>query len=158
MDGGPIDEYETVRLRKDGERIDVSVSIARVRDADGRTVGASGVVRDISGRKSTEQQARFRESLLDQVRSAVIATDLDRRIIHWNRYAESLFQWKAEEVLGRTDIEINVPAPGLDRSHAILAEVAQTGRWEGEFTVRRKDGTHFPAQSSWPGCGTPTDA
>jgi PAS domain S-box-containing protein len=145
VDGGPIDEYETVRLRKDGTRIDVSVSVARVRDADGRTVGASGVVRDISGRKSAEQQARVRASLLDQVRSAVIATDLDRRIIHWNRYAETLYQWKAEEVLGRTDIEINVPEPGLDRSHEILAEVAQTGRWEGEFTVRRKDGMHFPA-------------
>jgi PAS domain S-box-containing protein len=48
-------EYETVRLRKDREPIDVSVSISPIRDQDGRVVGASKIARDISGRKRMER-------------------------------------------------------------------------------------------------------
>jgi PAS domain S-box-containing protein len=52
--GELVDHYETVRLAKDGRRIDVSVTVSPVRDASGNVTGISKIVRDISQRKKTE--------------------------------------------------------------------------------------------------------
>jgi PAS domain S-box-containing protein len=52
--GEPIDHYETVRVTKSGELIDVSLSISPVRDASGTIVGASKILRDISAKRRTE--------------------------------------------------------------------------------------------------------
>lgn len=57
--GIAIRHYETVRRRKDGTKLDVSLSISPIYDAEGRIVGASKIARDITERKAAE--ARFRE-------------------------------------------------------------------------------------------------
>jgi PAS domain S-box-containing protein len=53
--GERIDHYETVRVRKDGERVDVSLSISLIRDEAGQIVGASSIARDISERRRSAQ-------------------------------------------------------------------------------------------------------
>ena len=53
--GESVDHYETVRVRKDGQRIEVSVTISPVRDHEGRIIGASKIARDISERRQLEQ-------------------------------------------------------------------------------------------------------
>jgi PAS domain S-box-containing protein len=53
--GERIDHYETTRIRKNGEQIEVSVTISPIRDAEGRVIGASKILRDISDRKRMEQ-------------------------------------------------------------------------------------------------------
>jgi PAS domain S-box-containing protein len=53
--GERIDHYETVRVRKNGERIEVSVTISPIKDSTGRIVGASKIARDISIRKQMER-------------------------------------------------------------------------------------------------------
>ena len=66
--GERIEHFETVRLRKDGSRIDVSVTISPVRDADGRIVGASKIVRDITAQKQIrEELVKHREHLEELV-------------------------------------------------------------------------------------------
>jgi diguanylate cyclase (GGDEF)-like protein/PAS domain S-box-containing protein len=57
--GGRIDHYETVRLRKDGARIDISLSVSPIRDGSGKVVGVSAVSQDIRARKSAERQMAF---------------------------------------------------------------------------------------------------
>jgi PAS domain S-box-containing protein len=59
-DGDSVNHFETCRLRKDGARIDVSLTVFPVIDAEGRIVGSSGIARDISERK--HQEAILRES------------------------------------------------------------------------------------------------
>ncbi len=61
--GQRVDHYETQRVRKDGQWIDVSLTISPVRDALGRVVGASKIARDISERKKTEEALRTAEKL-----------------------------------------------------------------------------------------------
>jgi PAS domain S-box-containing protein len=56
--GGRVDHFETVRVRKDGRPIDVSLTISPVRDADGRVVGASAIARDITRSRRMESQLR----------------------------------------------------------------------------------------------------
>lgn len=56
--GEMIDNFETVRVRKDGARLDVSVTVSPVRDSAGRVVGASKIVRDITDKRQTREQLR----------------------------------------------------------------------------------------------------
>ncbi|WP_316227916.1 MULTISPECIES: PAS domain S-box protein [unclassified Bradyrhizobium] len=57
--GEVIDSFETVRLRKDGSPIEVSVTVSPVRDPTGRIIGASKIVRDISERRQTQRQLQI---------------------------------------------------------------------------------------------------
>ena len=70
--GERIDHFETIRLRKDGERINVSLTISPVRDASGTIVGASKVLRDISERKRIEQSLLQAERLAASGKMAAI--------------------------------------------------------------------------------------
>jgi two-component system cell cycle sensor histidine kinase/response regulator CckA len=93
-----------------------------------------------------ESQLSIQASLLDHVHSAVIATDIRGAITHWNRFAEKLYQWREEEVLGKNIMDVTVPDSERQRGREIIAALASTvGHWEGEFRVRRKDGSTFPA-------------
>ncbi len=57
--GERIEHFETVRIRKDGSRVDVSVTVSPIRDAAGRIVGASKIARDITSAKRHESSLRF---------------------------------------------------------------------------------------------------
>lgn len=63
--GQRIDHYETVRMAKDGRRIDVSLTVSPIRDAGGRVIGASKVARDVTERRQAEEalQAERRKAL-----------------------------------------------------------------------------------------------
>ena len=62
--GKTVDHYETVRQRKDGTLLDISLTISPIRDAQGRVVGASKIARDITERKRAEAALRVSEALL----------------------------------------------------------------------------------------------
>src|SRR5439155_22215509 len=72
--GERVDHFETVRVRKDGRRIDVSVSISPMKDSQGKIVAASKIARDITERKAAEAKAQaqlIRLNLLHQITRAV---------------------------------------------------------------------------------------
>lgn len=79
-------------------------------------------------------------SLLDQVKAAVIATDLEGTVTLWNRHAEVLYGWLASEAVGRSIHELIVPVDEADLADSIMREVSDGASWQGEFPVRRKDG------------------
>lgn len=83
--------------------------------------------------------------MLDFLEQAVIATDLAGAVIYWNRFAESLYGWSAEEVAGRNIMEITPAESSRDRGAEILSLLRSGKSWSGEFVVRRRDGTVFPA-------------
>lgn len=62
-EGKRIDHYETTRIRKDGEALNVSVTVSPIKDGKGRVIGASQIVRDISDRKRIEQVLIHSEKL-----------------------------------------------------------------------------------------------
>ena len=57
--GERIDQYDTVRRRKDGSLIDISLTVSPLKDADGRIIGASKIARDITDRKQAQEQQRL---------------------------------------------------------------------------------------------------
>lgn len=90
----------------------------------------------------------LRALLLDQVRNAVIVTDLTGRVILWNRYATEMYGWTADEALGRHIGELTVSPDQNAQASEIMDVVRSGGTWAGEFTVSRKDGSTFQAHVS----------
>jgi PAS domain S-box-containing protein len=90
------------------------------------------------------RQLQFQAALLDQVHSAIIATNMAGIITYWSAFAEQLYGWQSDEVLGKNILEIT-PAHAEADAAAILAQIAVHGSWAGEFEVKRKDGSIFPA-------------
>ncbi|HSA63151.1 MAG TPA: PAS domain S-box protein, partial [Nitrospira sp.] len=90
--GEHIDHYETVRRRKDGQLIEVVVTMSPVRDEQGSILGASKIVRDITERRqATRKMAEVRNLLSLIVASsddAIVSKDLNGIITSWNRGAE----------------------------------------------------------------------
>ncbi|HEX3893976.1 MAG TPA: PAS domain S-box protein [Terracidiphilus sp.] len=68
--GEPVEHFETVRLTKCGERIDVSMTVSLIKDDTGRVIGASKTTRDITRQKKTEQALRTTEKLASVGRMA----------------------------------------------------------------------------------------
>ncbi len=72
--GETIEHFETVRVRKNGERIDISATISPIRDAAGRITGVSKIARDITSRKQADARLRAqlqRMNLLQQITQAI---------------------------------------------------------------------------------------
>src|SRR6185503_12189304 len=65
--GDRVDHFDTVRVKKDGTLVDVSLTISPVRDTDGRIIGASKIARDITARRRLEAE---HDELLARERSA----------------------------------------------------------------------------------------
>ena len=95
--------------------------------------------------REPEDQIHFQARILTSIKAAIIATRPDGRIVYWNRFAEELYGWRAEEVIGRNILDISVPMDNLQSAPDVMASLHAGKSWEGEFTVRRRDGTHFTA-------------
>ena len=136
--GERVDHFKTVRMRKDGRRIAVSVTISPVKDRTGRVVGASKVVRDLTA--TTELARRF-EAIVESSDDAIISKDLNGIVQSWNPAAERIFGYTAAEMIGRPLATI-FPPDRLKEEDEILARLRRGERIDHFETVRlRKDGT-----------------
>jgi PAS domain S-box-containing protein len=138
--GERIQHYETVRRRKDGRLLNISLSISPLRDENGRVVGASKIARDITDRKEAENVLLTLAAIVESSDDAIISEDLNGAITSWNYAAERLFGYTAEEAVGKP-VNILIPAERLDEEPAILERIRRGERIEHYETVRRrKDG------------------
>ena len=88
------------------------------------------------------------QGILDMLPDAVMALDGQRRITSWNRAAEAIYGYSAAEALGKLPRELlgtRFPVPIAE----ILETLADTGHWQGNLVVHRKDGTELMIESRW---------
>lgn len=140
-------EFE-VRHR-DGRVFFVFVHNSPLYDHEGRFTGILGVSCEVSAERKIREQIRLHANMLDSVKQAVIACDEEDKIIYWNRFAEELYGWEKEEVIGK---EIDILLPGIahyDRlGEHLMLQFKQGKSWEGEFLVKNKTGNHFLVYTS----------
>jgi PAS domain S-box-containing protein len=91
------------------------------------------------------ESVRLQSALLNAVEQAVIATDPGGKIIFWNRQAERLYGWPADEAVGRNVVEVTPAETAGEQASEIMSRLLEGRAWSGEFPVRRRDGTTFPA-------------
>lgn len=146
--GERIDHFETVRQRKDGSLLEISLTISPLRDAAGKIIGASKIARDISPRLRNERLLAEQARLLDLSTDAIVARDTSDRITYWNRGAEEIYGYSRREALGCVihDLFQTVfPEP----LNAIVDRLQRDGRWSGELIHIRKDGRQIVVASRW---------
>ncbi|HTS64379.1 MAG TPA: PAS domain S-box protein [Candidatus Acidoferrales bacterium] len=138
--GERVDHFETVRRRKDGTLVDISLTISPVRDAKGKIVGASKIARDITRLKREQEANMLLSAIVDSSDDAIISKDLNGIITSWNQSAERLFGYTAEEAVGQP-ITMLIPEDRLDEEPDILSRLRRGERVEHFETIRRrKDG------------------
>ncbi len=111
--GKPVEQTETVRLRKDGTAISVSFTISPIRDASGRITGASAAVRDITRQKEAERalcesEAWFR-GIYENAGIGMVITDLEGRLIDSNPALRNMLGYRADELSGMHFTEVSYP-------------------------------------------------
>jgi PAS domain S-box-containing protein len=115
----------------------------------------SALETEVRERRDLEIRLRIRENryreqaeLLDLIFDAVIVRNAKDEITYWNRGAEELYGWDAEEVLGKVTHELfqTVFPKALAE---IQAEILETGYWEAELMHRRRDGSVATVSSRW---------
>jgi PAS domain S-box-containing protein len=108
--GERIDHYETVRRRKDGTLLDVSLTVSPVTDSQGRVVGASKIARDITGRKRAENRLRESEERFAQfmrhLPGLAWIKNAEGRYLYANNAAEVAFGSRLVEFQGKTDQDL----------------------------------------------------
>ncbi|MBI2762022.1 MAG: PAS domain S-box protein [Chloroflexi bacterium] len=124
-------------LRKDGAEVLVEVSSSVVEQSNRKMV--LGIVRDVSERARQEEQLRFQAQILTSVHDAVVATDLNRRVIYWNQGAETLYGWTAREILGET-IDRIIPAGAEMERVEQMHSASPADTWRAERPRICKDG------------------
>jgi PAS domain S-box-containing protein len=83
--------------------------------------------------------------VLASLGQALIVTDLDGTVVMWNKTAEALYGWTAEEAIGLPISSLSVPDMAQDVADDVMEALRQGIPWSGGFPVRRKDGSMFTA-------------
>jgi two-component system CheB/CheR fusion protein len=132
---------EAVVERPDGTRVPFMAFPSILRDSTGEVIGAVNMFVDISERKRNEEIAQRLASIVESSEDAIISKTFDGIITSWNKSAERLFGYMAEEVIGKS-ITILIPPDRREEEDTILERVRRGQGVEHFETVRqRKDGS-----------------
>ncbi len=132
-------DRDTVRKRKDGSLVPVSMSVAPM-IIDGQLVGYVGLYKDITRRKKTEEELLYQANLLQNVSDAIIATDQNFKIKSWNKASEKIYGWKEDEVIDKKVRDVTKLECPHDNQEEVLKQFLKEGYWRGEVTQRHKNG------------------
>jgi PAS domain S-box-containing protein len=132
--GERIEHYETVRTRKDGRQVHVSISAFPIREAGGQIIGIASIARDISERKQAEATLRASEenywALFEGAAEGILVVDLEtRRVIRANAAACRMLGYSQEELL-RLGVDDIHPQEGLSQ---VIAQFEAPARGDKVF-------------------------
>ncbi|WP_433830034.1 PAS domain S-box protein [Actinoplanes sp. CA-015351] len=149
--GEALSRFETRRQRKDGSIIEVSLSMAPMRDTDDTVIGVSTVAHDITARVRAEQRLRLEREQLEMIMGAAsdpfFTMDDDGLISEWNRQAEHVFGWPRDEIIGRNVSDTVLPPRYRNPLRRLL-----DGRWDWlldrptEMAATHRDGHEIPVE------------
>ncbi len=139
LKGEVIREYETLRRHKDGRLIEVSLSEAPVREANGRIAGVGAIERDISERVRARKLEAQMAAIVKSSTDAIYSLGPGHIIQTWNAGAERMFGYTAEEVIGRRSPTMLPDChEQLDEMLRRVMDYGETVQFESKR--RRKDG------------------
>jgi len=148
--GDRVDHYETHRVRKDGSRIEISLTVSPILDAEGRIVGASKIAHDVTKLRAAEAsmeraQDRLR-ALSDANLIGIFAADFDGRILEANAIFLKMVGYTEEDLSsGKVRWDVMTPPEYQETDRRAAEQLKSTGQmapYEKEYI--RKDGSKVP--------------
>jgi len=135
--GERVDHFETIRQRKDGGTIHISLTVSPIKNAQGVIVGASKIAHDISDRKRLEF---LLSSIVTSSDDAIISKTLDGIITSWNAGAEKMLGYVSAEVVGKS-IRLIIPSDRQTEEDFVLDRIRRGEKVDHFETIRQtKDG------------------
>jgi diguanylate cyclase (GGDEF)-like protein/PAS domain S-box-containing protein len=107
-------------------------------------IGIGIVVVDITERTKAEQAVHFQADLLAAAGQAMVASDLAGVVVYWNRAAQELYGWSADDAIGRRISDLIGAEETRAEGDAILEGLHRGESWSGDLWVKHRDGTRFP--------------
>jgi len=141
--GERVDHFDTVRRRKDGRLINVSVAISPIMDRNGSVIGASHVARDITAGAELQLARARLAAIVESSDDAIVSKNLNGVVQTWNKGAERVCGYSTVEMIGRP-MSILLPPDRPDEEATILERLGKGDRVDHFETARmRKDGTRI---------------
>jgi PAS domain S-box-containing protein len=149
LSGSSLPQVTEYRLRRQDRRpFWAEISSAPLRDNAGRNIGLLLILRDVSNRKRAEEQIQYQADLLQNVSDAIIATDSRNDIQAWNKAAERIYGWKAEEAIGKNFHSLVKPEYRFQSREEVVEILDREGAWSGEIIHHLRNGRQIPVQST----------
>ena len=141
--GESVSHFDTIRVRKDGTLIPISLTVSPIYDDSGVVIGASKIARDITERREAASLSRRFEAVIESSDDAIVTKDLNSIITSWNPAAERMFGYTAAEALGQS-IRMLIPDELQTEEDVVLAKIRSGEKIDHYETVRqRKDGARL---------------
>jgi PAS domain S-box-containing protein len=133
--------------RSDGSYAHVQDRSHVIRDASGRAIRAIGGVSDCTEQQTAARKLARQAALLDNARDTISVRDMNHRLVYWNKSAERVYGWTADEVTGRS-VRDDLPRDKAEFD-ACMEKLLTKGAWNGELTQTTKDGRTIIVESRW---------
>ena len=139
-EGREIREVEALVKRPDGTRRWIQAHSKPAFARDGKVIGSINLLEDITERKQTEEALRREAQILAQVHDSVIASDLEGTITLWNKGAELMYGYSADEMLGQPASLIYFDEDRPSLREQMIKALPKTDPQEAEVRIRTKSG------------------
>ncbi|MBA1261435.1 EAL domain-containing protein [Pseudomonas stutzeri] len=139
----------------DGRMVAIELRIMLIWDEHHRFDGALCIGRDISEQRQAEKELRRAATVFEHSTAAILVTDPAGRIAQVNSAFNRITGYSADEVTGRWPTMLGADDQQSNQMGSILAQIAESGSWEGEFWIKGKSGA---AQPCWLGITAVHDA
>ncbi len=133
--GESVDRFETKRLTKNRDIIDVSLTISPVRNTAGETIGISKIARNITAFKQSEEKSAILNAIIESTDDAIVSKDLNSIITSWNISAERIFGFTAEEMIGQSILTL-IP-PDRHQEEIMILSQLKKGQRVDHFETKR---------------------
>ncbi len=141
--GGESFEFEKEYIRKDGSRVPVYITVFLVHDAEGKPAGLAAIIKDITEHKKAEQERNRLAAIVEFSNDAIIGKTLDGIVTSWNRAAEDLYGYTADEMIGRP-LSVLVPSDRMTELNDLYEHLKHGESIQQLETVRVcKDGKNI---------------